>query len=483
MDEKEKTLPRSLFPEGYKKDSSALAAGRYGTLEMVNIWGPQQTFEYSLRSLARSSVILSRLHPDFLPPHIADEISTKASLQYINPDRIRQLEEEKGHDIIAITRALEEVVSQEAKPHVGELRTSADTSQNARAMQLRDSLEVIASSTENLRDILIEKALEWKDTPFMDCTHGYDAQPSVAGRAFIHYAETLQSGLNLLRFVYENAIVGKWADATGNHHSANSVGIDGLVLQEEFCKDINVGFMDAPAQIPALEFEADVTYALARISETVGNVAKYIKWGRSDDVNVFVNASPTKKKGSSALPHKDTKNGNPTSEEQARSMKRYMHGNMVTALENCEMEYARDLDASANERINFEDGFKFADHAIRNVANIAYWIVLRTDRSEERVLRSYGAVTSQRVMNNLTDVRRVKNPMPRSQAHDLMGKLATQAWDNKIPLVHIVLDSPEVSTRLNAETIMEITDPLTYIGESKKIIELVAKKHHKKKTL
>ena len=343
-------------------------------------------------------------------------------------------------------------------------------------------MEIIAGSAENLRDVLIEKAAQWADCPFMVCTHGYDAQPAVAGRAFIHYAEMIQSGLGVLKFFHDNSIIGKWADATGDHHSAKALGVDGLELQEAYCRDLGIGFMDAPAQVPGLEFELDCIYAAARLSATVDNIARFVAWGRSDDVDVFVNASPRRQKGSSAMPHKDVKNGNPITEEQGVSHEKYAAGNLVTAFLNCEMPYARALYASANSRINSEDGFKFFDHVIRRMAERAYWLKLNEERSRERVSRSYGVVTAEQVMTYLTDPRQTCSPMTRSQAHNLMAKLAAQAWEVEIPFVDVVIGDREVRERLGEDTIRRITDPFAYIGESRRIVETVAHKYHKVKT-
>src|SRR3989344_6439033 len=210
-----KILPRPLKPEDYEFNPKDLAAGRYGTYEMVQIWGPEKTFEYSLQVQGQAAMTLSRLHPDVIPSEHAQEIYGKANLQHVPASRIRELEEKGGHDVIAINTALEEAVTAAAAAHINKAKTSADTTQPARVLQLKASLEVIAEYAENLRDILIERALEWDNYLHMDNTHLFDALPTVAGRPFSHYAEMLQSGLNLLKFVYDNSIKGKWADATG----------------------------------------------------------------------------------------------------------------------------------------------------------------------------------------------------------------------------------------------------------------------------
>ena len=478
-----RTEPKPLKPEGMTLDPKDLAAGRYGTYEMVQIWGPEKTFSTSLRVQAQATTTLSRLRPDVAPLEIAQEIIQKANLDIIKPERIRELEEKRGHDVIAINEALEEVLSKEAAPFVNLFRTSADTTQSARALQTKAALEVIIGSIENLRDIIIDRSLEWIDVPHMDTTHLYDALPTVAGRPFAHYAEMLQSNIEWLHHVYTHSMLGKWADATGNHHAAWSAGVDGISLETEYCRDLELKRMEAPAQVPGLEFEADVVYAVARTAETLNNIAKYIAWGRSDDVNIFINASPKKKKGSSAMPHKDAKNGNPTAEEQVMSIRNYMHGWMITALSNCEFPYARNLSASASSRIQFEDGFKFLDHGIRRLAETVYWLGLKKEVSEARVLRSYGVVTSPRIMTYLTDHRYVIDPLPRSQAHDLVAKIATEAWEAKKPFIDLLVQNKEITARIDPDTLVAMADPLAYIGESKKIVESIALMYHHKKIL
>lgn len=475
------TKPLPLFSK--KKDPNTLSAGRYGTEEMVKIWGEESTFDYQLKIQGLSSRVLSNLYPLIVPKEYANEIQEKASIKTVDPNRIRYWEDKTGHDIIGLNNGLSEVLSKEAKTHINKTKTSADTTEPAKALQIKESLEIIVNSTENLRDIVIEKSLLWKDKPFMDQTHLYDALPTVAGRPLAHYAEMLQSNLNFIKYVYENSLMGKWADATGNHHSAKLLGIDGKKVEQEFCKRLGLNRMIAPSQVPGLEFQADVIYAITRLSETIGNIADFIAVGRGDDRNVFVYSNPKKQKGSSAMPHKDSKNGNPTVEEQDLSITNYMRGVMTTALSNCRMPYARNLAASANMRILLEDSFKFLDQGIRKLASVVYWIDLKEEESLQRIERSYGCSTSQAIMTYLTDNRFVENPLPRNEAHDLLANLATSAWKNKTQLYDVLKENEEITSRIENNKLRELSNPINYIGESKNIILEVANKYHKKKTL
>jgi adenylosuccinate lyase len=480
--EGEKTKPKPRFPKDYEQDPNTLAAKRYGTKEMGEKLGAEQTFADILKVQGVSSLVLSEMHPDIVPEEDANEIVEKASLDYIDPNRIRELEEKTGHDVIAVNTSLEEVLKPKARPHVNRLKTSADSTQPAKALQFKAALEEIADSTENLRDISAEKSIEWIDIPFMDQSHLYDALPTVAGRPLAHYVEMLQSGLDFLKFIYNFSIMGKWADATGNHHQATASGVDGMKLQEEFCKKLGVGWMDAPAQLPGLEFESDIVYSVARIGMTVNNLAKYVALGFGNDMDVFIDRNPKKRKGSSAMPHKDIKGGNRITEEQDVSMANKLMGWMTTSLANCEMPYARVLYASSNSRIDVEDNFKFADHCIRRLALVMHYLDIDRERSKERIMRTYDVTTSSRVMAHLTDYRKVTDPMSRSEAHNLMGKLATEAYKTKTPFYEVLMRNSEVTDRIDPDTLKDLTDSMTYIGQSKEIIRKVYDKCHGKKT-
>jgi len=469
---------------GHDTDPALLTAGRYGTDDTIRIFGDERTFEYILRVQATAIQVLSDLYPAVIPPEDARVLVDAANLEHINPSRIRELEAKGEHDIIAINNAWEEVVSpisRGAASHINKLRTSADTTESAKALQLKDGLHVIADSVENLRDITLERAVEWVEVPHMDQSHLYDAVPAVAGRTFVHYAEMLQSGLNFLRNTHDNSLFGKWADATGNYHSAVSMGLDGRRIEKEFCSRLGLRRMKAPAQVPGREYLMDVYYTIERIAETIGNLAHYIRMGRGDDTGIF--SFPRGKKGSSAMPHKDAKGGNPIAEEQAESLANYTRGVMVTAMSSCRMDYARDLSGSASDRINLEDTFKFADHVIRKMANVTHKLILNEERSRERVTRSYGVVTSPQFLNYLTDPRRTGVPMPRSEASDLVARLATEAYDERRQFAEVLLEDEAITSRISEDEIREMADPLGYMAESSEIVRNVHSHLHGKRTL
>jgi len=472
---KERNISASTNP-------ALLAHGRYGTAEMIEIFGAECTFQFSLDAQAAAVKTMSELYPEVVPSAHADEIASKAKLGIIDPQRIREIEANVGHDVIAINTSLEEKVSKEAAADINKARTSADTTETAKALQLKRALEVYIDSVENLRDIVLEKAIRWT-APHVDTTHLLDALPTLAGRPLMFYAEMLQSDLDHLAYVYKYSVKGKWSDATGNHHSATTLGIDGMKLQEKYCRRLEIGFMDASAQIPGREFIADVVYSIVRTAATMASLSFYVRNGKGDDVDIFLDVSSKQRKGSSAMPHKDIKGGNPTVEEQVESFFKLALGELVTSVSTIPFTYARDLSGSASDRIILEDLFKFGDHVARELARTVYFLGLNEARAKKRVNRSLGLVTSEQVMTYLTDHRRTRNPMPRNEAHELVATLATRAYSEKKRFVEVILKSLEITSRLSEETLRRITDPEEFIGQTREIMELVFDKYHGLKTL
>ena len=65
---------------------------------------------------------------------------------------------------------------------------------------------------------------------------------------------------------------------------------------------------------------------------------------------------------------------------------------------------------------------------------------------------------------------------------NLVAELATKAWNEKLQFIDVLFENGAVASRVSIETLNELTDPLKYIGQSKEIIQEVARLYHKKKT-
>ena len=88
--------------------------------------------------------------------------------------RIRALEEETRHDVVAFTRAVSESLGEERKwVHYG--LTSTDVVDTANGYLLKQANAILRRDLEEFQAVLRRRAREFKDTPCIGRTHGIHA--------------------------------------------------------------------------------------------------------------------------------------------------------------------------------------------------------------------------------------------------------------------------------------------------------------------
>jgi adenylosuccinate lyase len=91
-----------------------------------------------------------------IPKSDAKNIVRSASIQYVKLDRVKAIEHEIKHDVMAIVRALAEASgSSGAYVHLG--ATSADINDTATALQLAEATNILKNRLDNLEKTLLAK--------------------------------------------------------------------------------------------------------------------------------------------------------------------------------------------------------------------------------------------------------------------------------------------------------------------------------------
>ncbi len=113
---------------------------RYGSEEMRRIWDE----ENKLQKLLDVEAALARAHARVgnIPEESARVISERASTEWVRPERVKEIEAEIHHDIMAVVKALSEVCGEHGKyVHLG--ATSNDIIDTANALLIRESLNIV----------------------------------------------------------------------------------------------------------------------------------------------------------------------------------------------------------------------------------------------------------------------------------------------------------------------------------------------------
>jgi adenylosuccinate lyase len=410
---------------------------RYSREEMIAIWTEQAQFDAWLDVELAACWAWSQI--GVIPQKDVDTLYQKASFSL---ERIKEIEEQTRHDVVAFTRAVSETLGDEKKwVHYG--LTSTDVVDTAWGVRLKKANQILRKDLHRMIDVLKNKALDYKYTMMMGRTHGIHAEPTTFGlKCALWYAEMQR---NLERF--EQA-----ADAVEFGKLSGSVGTFANIppeVETHTCEKL--GLKPAPISTQTLQRDRHAHYlsTLALIGSSLEKMAVEVRHLQRSEVREVEEAFRKGQKGSSSMPHKR----NPISSENITGCARVLRGYMLTAFENIPLWHERDISHSSAERIILPDATMLLDYMLHRFANVMENLVVFEDNMESNIWKTHGLVFSQRVLNKLID-----QGMVREQAYDAVQPLAMRAWQEQIPFKPLVQEDPVISRQLSSEVIDELFD-------------------------
>ena len=166
-------------------------------------------------------------------------------------------------------------------------------------LYLKDALNEINSEVDDLFDLLISLAEQYKDVLLPGYTHLQVAMPSSFGMWFSAYAETLIDDMYFLKAAYKVADQNPLGSAAGY---GSSFPID----RDETTKLLNfetLKFNSVAAQMGRGKLEKSVSFALSSVASTLSKMSMDICLYMSQNFN-FISFPDELTTGSSIMPHK-----------------------------------------------------------------------------------------------------------------------------------------------------------------------------------
>ncbi|KIQ94083.1 Adenylosuccinate lyase [Anoxybacillus thermarum] len=410
---------------------------RYTRPEMGAIWTEENRFRAWLEVEILACEAWAEL--GVIPKEDVEKIRQHASF---NIERIKEIEEETRHDVVAFTRAVSETLGEERKwVHYG--LTSTDVVDTALSYLLKQANEILLHDLENFIAVLKEKAIEHKYTVMMGRTHGVHAEPTTFGlKLALWYAE-MQRNLERFKQAAETVRVGKISGAVGTY-----ANIDPFV-EQYVCEKL--GLQPAPISTQTLQRDRHAHYmaTLALIATSIEKFAVEIRGLQKSETREVEEFFAKGQKGSSAMPHKR----NPIGSENMTGMARVIRGYMLTAYENVPLWHERDISHSSAERIILPDATIALDYMLHRFTNIVKNLTVFPENMKKNMDRTLGLIYSQRVLLALIDTG-----MTREEAYDLVQPKAMEAWEKQVPFRSLIEADEVITSRLTKEQIADCFD-------------------------
>ncbi len=372
-------------------------------------------------------------------------------------ERIRAVELETRHDVIAFTTAVAEKVGPEARWfHFG--LTSTDVVDTAQALLLRQASDLILQSMQGLAAVLRRRAIEFATTPCIGRTHGVHAEPTTFGlKLLLWYTECQR---NIVRFTAaaEDMRVGKLSGAVG------SFGTVTPALEEEICR--RLGLTAAPVSTQVLQRDRHAAYvgALAVLASSLDRIATEVRHLQRTEVREAEEFFSEKQKGSSAMPHKR----NPITAENICGLARVMRANSQVALEDVALWHERDISHSSAERVILPDQTTLADYLLAKTTGLIETLMVYPERMLRNLNVTGGLVFSGQLLLDLAEAG-----MSREDAYRAVQSLAMRAWTEDLVFRDLVMADPQITSLLSPERLARAFDVTRRLSNVPAIFERV----------
>jgi adenylosuccinate lyase len=430
---------------------------RYGSPEMRRVFEEEE----KLQRLLDVEAALARAHAAVgnISREEAEEIGRKATTRHVKLSRVKEIEAEIRHDLMAVVEALAEACGEAGRAvHLG--ATSYDIIDTANALQFKAALGIVARDLRELEDILLELAERHRDLVAVGRTHGQHATPITYGLKFALWSREIRRHLERLGELEKRVLVGKMSGAVG---TMASFGDKGFEIQERVMRHLGLRPAMVSSQVVQRDRYAELLMFLALVAASLDKFGREIRNLMRTEIGEVSEPFGAEQVGSSTMPHKR----NPIDSEKVCGLARVVKSNVYPALENVSLEHERDLTNSSCERAVIPESFILLDEMLKTMKKVLRGLILHPERIRQNLGLTRGLNMAEAAMLAL-----VEKGMPRQRAHRLMRRLSAEAAARGVSLGEAMRRSEEVR-RLLGEEPEKFLEPERYIGTAREQVDRV----------
>src|SRR6201997_1649923 len=404
---------------------------------MARIWSDENRFRTWLAVEVAATETLAEA--GLVPKDAAQAIRERADFRV---ERIREIEAEVRHDVIAFTTAVAEIVGPHARWfHYG--LTSNDVVDTAQALLIKQASAIILEDLEKLAEVLKRRAWEFKDTPQIGRTHGIHAEPITFGFKLANWYSETQRNIARFKAAAEGMRVGKFSGAVGTFAHLSPE------LEEKICARLGLKAAEISSQVIQRDRHAHYLTTLAVIASTLDKIATEIRHLQRTEVREAEEFFSEKQKGSSAMPHKR----NPVPCEQISGLARVVRANSQAALENVALWHERDISHSSVERVILPDSTILVDYLLSKTTTLIEKLLVYPEQMLKNLESTGGLVFSGQLLLDL-----VEAGVLREDAYRVVQANAMRAWKEDLNFRELIMSDPEITAKVKRGTLEHAFD-------------------------
>lgn len=425
---------------------------RYRREIVQNIYTDESKFDAYLKMEIYTLEAWSEL--GVIPKEDVDKVRKNATFSV---NRIKEIEQETRHDIVAFTRCVSESLGDEKKwVHYG--LTSTDVVDTANGYLFKKVNDILWDDLLKFQEVLKKQALRFENTPCIGRTHGIHADITSFGLKWALWYDEFNRHLERFKQVRKEVEIGKISGAVGNF--ANTPPF----VQDYVCKKLGINSSNISTQTLQRDRHANYMSEIALIGASMEKIAVEIRHLQRTEVRELEEFFRKGQKGSSAMPHKR----NPISSENISGCSRVLRGYMIASYENVPLWHERDISHSAVERIIIPDATMLLDYMLNRYMKVLENLTVFEDRMYKNIYLTNGVIFSQRILSKL-----IEKGLSREKAYDTIQPLSMKSWEQGLMFKDLLFESTEIRSYLDKNEIEDAFDVSYFLKNVKTIYKRV----------
>lgn len=424
--------------------------------EIRDIWGEAG----ELRRILDVEASIAEAHAAIgnIPIEHAAEIRRVAESGLVSWDRVREIDKRLHHTMMSVVRAMAEVCERGAGESIHLAVGTAEVTATARALQFRDTLDVIKARMVRLIESLRRIAIENEITVMPGRSLGQHILPYSFGHRVAVWTMEIARHCVRVDQAYPRVTVGMLRGAVGTR--GEQVALDPRTLDIESIVLEHLGLPGLIATDQHIERDRTIEFAavLANIAGSLEKIAWNIRTLQRTEVGEleepFDDAAQV---GSSAAPHKR----NPRHAEIVAGLAKAAKGYSAMVIDNSMQEHESDSVVTVIDAIALPGLASAVGAALIRMQFIIDGLNIHTERMRANVDITKGRIVSSGVLMELSKV------LGRQTAHEIVRTCAMQAAHEDRQLASVLAERPDVMAVLTPENLEDIFDPERYLGDAR----------------
>ena len=436
---------------------SVLFRDMFGTAEMRAVFNDEALVGRYIE--AEAALARAQARSDVIPKAAADAIDAAARSIKIDFDRLRHETEIVGYPILPLVHQLSQAAG-EAGRYVHWGATTQDIMDTANVLQIRAALDIVGRDLRELRKILADLALKYRDTPMAGRTHLQQALPVTFGYKAAVWLSSIDRHIERLEQALPRILLGEFSGAAG---TLASIGDGGLEMQKLFCEELGLHQPSITWHVTR-DGIAEAVTLLGLITATLGKIATDVMMMSATEFGEVSEPFVTGRGASSTMPQKR----NPISSELMLAAAKAVRQHVATILDSMIHDFERATGPWHLEWVSLPESFLLTASSLANAKFMLAGLVVHEQRMRQNLDLTHGLIVAEAVMMAAAP------KLGRQRAHDVVYDACRKAIEGGGQLADILAAMPEIVDALGGvQAISHHCDPANYLGLAGAMVDRV----------